>query len=205
MKQRIQIFNVLLAVLFTAFIPLHANGPEIGSKAPEFSLVDTNGKTHALADFKGKTVVLEWTNFGCPFVVKHYGSNNMQALQKKWTKQGVIWLSICSSAKGKEGNMSVDDWNKAIANKKAASTAFLLDESGTVGKQYDAKTTPHMFVINSNGQLVYKGAIDDKPTYKQSDVKNAKNHVNAALEETSAGKSVSISATDPYGCSVKYK
>lgn len=197
----------LIAVLGLAMLNLgkiQAEGPAIGSKVPDFSLVDTNGKTHTLADYKGRTVVLEWTNFGCPFVVKHYDSMNMQSLQKKYTDKGIVWLSISSSAKGKEGSMTSAEWNKEIATQKAASLAFLLDENGKVGKAYDAKTTPHMFIIDGTGALAYKGAIDNKPSYKQSDVKGAKNYVSAALDEILAGKKVSLSSTEPYGCSVKY-
>ena len=192
------------ALWIAASAPLKAEGPAIGSKAPDFSLVDTNGKTHALSDYKGRTVVLEWTNFGCPFVVKHYGSKNMQSLQKKYTEKGIVWLSICSSAKGKEGNLSPADWNKELAKVMAAPTALLIDESGKVGKSYAAKTTPHMYIINAEGNLVYKGAIDDKPTTKASDIKSSKNYVSAALDELAAGKPVSVSATQAYGCSVKY-
>lgn len=201
-------FNKLIVAVLTlgtlTAMPLFADGPAIGAKAPDFSLTDTNGKTHALSDYKGRTVVLEWTNFGCPFVVKHYSTGNMQALQKKYTDKGVIWLSISSSAKGKEGNMSPAEWNKEIADAKASSTAYLLDESGTVGKSYDAKTTPHMFIINPDGVLIYKGAIDNKPSTKTSDIKGAQNYVSAALDESMAGKKVSTSVTQSYGCSVKY-
>lgn len=205
MKRQIRTIAVASTLLLGLMTPSQADGPAIGSQAPDFSLTDTKGKTHALSDYKGRTVVLEWTSFGCPFVVKHYETGNMQALQKKWADKGVVWLSICSSAKGKEGNMTPAEWNKEIADTKSASTAFLLDESGRTGKSYDAKTTPHMFVIDTKGTLVYKGAIDDKPTYKQSDVKSAKNYVDTALTEVMDGKPVGISSTESYGCSVKYK
>lgn len=193
-----------LALCAAVLAPARAEGPAIGAKAPDFSLVDTNGKTHALSDYKGRVVVLEWVNFGCPFVVKHYESNNMQSLQKKYTEKGVVWLSVASSAKGKEGNMTPSEWNKEIGAQKAASTAYLIDEDGKVGRSYDAKTTPHMYVIDATGNLVYKGAIDDKRSTKISDVKGAKNYVSAALDEVLAGKKVSTSSTEPYGCSVKY-
>jgi hypothetical protein len=150
-------------------------------------------------------VVLEWTNHGCPFVKKHYDTGNMQALQKDFTAKGVIWLSICSSGKGKEGYMSPAEWNKMTAEKAAAPTAVLLDEEGKVGKSYEAKTTPHMFIINPKGELIYKGAIDDKPTFNKDDIKEAINYVKEALDEALAGKPVSIDTTDAYGCSVKYK
>ena len=196
----------LLAALTVAAlaIPSSAADPTIGAKAPAFSLTDTNGKSHSLSDFKGKYVVLEWVNHGCPFVKKHYETGNMQALQKKATDKGVVWLSICSSAKGKEGYMTAGEWNKTVADSRTAATAVLLDEKGKVGKTYGAKTTPHMFVINPTGILVYKGAIDDKASTDKDDVKGARNHVMAALDEAMGGKPVTVSATTPYGCSVKY-
>jgi peroxiredoxin len=176
-----------------------------GSPAPAFTLTDTNGKQHNLADYKGKYVVLEWVNFGCPFVKKHYESGNMQATQKKAVEKGVVWLSVCSSAKFKQGHMSAANWNEDIADRKLASTAVLLDESGAVGKSYGAKTTPHMYVINPDGVLIYKGAIDDKPSTNQDDIPGATNYVLAALDESMAGKPVSTASTQSYGCSVKYK
>ncbi|HEX6097710.1 MAG TPA: thioredoxin family protein [Thermoanaerobaculia bacterium] len=184
-----------------------ANGlkdPAVGSPAPALTLTDTNGKQHNLADYKGKYVVLEWVNLGCPFVKKHYESGNMQATQKKAVDQGVVWLSVCSSAEGKQGHMAPADWNKEIAARKLASTAVLIDESGKVGAAYGAKTTPHMYIINPAGVLVYKGAIDDKPTTNQDDIPGARNYVLAALDESMAGKPVSTASTQSYGCSVKY-
>ncbi|HYC58049.1 MAG TPA: redoxin domain-containing protein [Thermoanaerobaculia bacterium] len=178
--------------------------PSVGSPAPAFTLIDTRGKQHNLADFKGKYVVLEWVNFGCPFVKKHYGSGNMQATQKKAVDRGVVWLSVCSSADGKQGHMAAAEWNNEIASRKMASTAVLIDESGQVGKTYGAKTTPHMYIVNPDGVLIYKGAIDDKPTTDQDDIPGARNHVLAALDESMAGKPVSTASTTPYGCSVKY-
>ncbi len=200
-KKILTAMTLVAGIGFTA----HADGPAVGSPAPDFSLKDTKGNTQSLASYRGKTVVLEWTNFGCPFVAKHYDSGHMQGLQKKWTDKGIVWLSINSSAKGKEGNMTPEDWNAAIKNERAHSTAFLLDEDGTVGHLYDAKTTPDMFVIDPSGTLIYKGAIDDKPSTKQKDLKDAKNYVDAALTESLAGKPVSVPTTDSYGCSVKYK
>lgn len=179
--------------------------PAVGSPAPALTLTDTKGKQHNLADYKGKHVVLEWVNFGCPFVKKHYDSGNMQATQKKAVDKGVVWLSVCSSADGKQGHMDAEDWNEEIADRKLASTAVLIDESGAVGKTYGAKTTPHMYIINPAGVLVYKGAIDDKPSTNKGDIPGARNHVLAALDESLAGKPVSTASTTPYGCSVKYK
>jgi peroxiredoxin len=185
-------------------VPVSMKEPRVGSPAPALTLTDTRGKQHNLADYKGKYVVLEWVNFGCPFVKKHYESGNMQATQKKAVEKGVVWLSVNSSAKWKQGNMSPADWNEAIADRKMASTAVLLDESGEVGRSYGAKTTPHMYVVNPEGILIYKGAIDDQPTTNKDDIPGAKNHVLAALDESMAGKPVSTASTTPYGCSVKY-
>jgi peroxiredoxin len=179
--------------------------PPVGSPAPAFTLTDTKGKQHNLADFKGKHVVLEWVNFGCPFVKKHYESGNMQATQKKAVEKGVVWLSVCSSAKWKQGHMSASSWNEEIADRKLASTAVLLDENGEVGRAYGAKTTPHMYIVNPDGVLIYRGAIDDKPTPNKDDIAGAKNYVLAALDESLAGKPVSTASTQAYGCGVKYK
>lgn len=179
--------------------------PSIGSPAPALTLTDTRGKQHNLADYKGKHVVLEWVNFGCPFVKKHYESGNMQSTQKKAVDKGVVWLSVCSSAEGKQGHMAAADWNEEITDRKLASTAVLIDESGAAGKAYGAKTTPHMYIINPAGILIYKGAIDDKPNTNKDSIAGARNHVLAALDESMAGKPVSTASTTPYGCSVKYK
>ncbi|HKQ18103.1 MAG TPA: thioredoxin family protein [Candidatus Eisenbacteria bacterium] len=176
----------------------------VGKPAPAFDAVDVDGKLVQLDAFKGKYVVLEWVNFGCPFVGKHYGSGNMQELQKKFSERGVVWLSICSSAPGKQGHVTGDEAKELIAEKEAAPTRFLLDPKGIVGKLYGAKTTPHMFVINPKGILVYNGAIDDRPSTKRADIKDAKNYLTAALESSLAGNKVEIAATQPYGCSVKY-
>ena len=176
-----------------------------GSLAPSFTLTDTNGKQHNLADYKGKHVVLEWVNLGCPYVKKHYESGNMQATQKKAVEKGVVWLSICSSAKWKQGHLSAAGWNEEIAERKMASTAVLIDESGETGKAYGAKTTPHMYIVNPEGYLIYQGAIDDQPTSKKDSLQGARNHVLAALDEALTGKPVTVALTQPYGCSVKYK
>ena len=186
-------------------VPTSMKEPPVGSPAPALTLTDTKGKQHNLADYKGKYVVLEWVNLGCPFVKKHYKSGNMQATQKKAVDKGVVWLSVNSSAKWKQGNLSPAAWNDEIADRKMSSTAVLLDESGAVGKTYGAKTTPHMYIINPDGVLIYKGAIDDKPSTNKDDIPGARNHVLAALDESMAGKPVSTASTTPYGCSVKYK
>ena len=195
----------LLSVLLLSVGTAAFAAPEIGKPAPAFVLKDTQGKDVSLADQKGKVVVLEGINHGCPFVKKHYGSGNMQNLQKEYTAKGVVWLSVASSAPGKEGYMKADGWNKAIAEKKSAATAVLLDPDGVAGRAYGAKTTPHMFVIDAEGRLVYKGAIDDRPSADPADVPGAKNYVRQALDSVLAGKPVAAPSTPPYGCGVKYK
>ena len=195
----------LACLLFLLGTTDRANAAAIvGKPAPSFDLTDVNGEHVKLASFKGKFVVLEWTNFQCPFVGKHYGSGNMQSLQKQYTEKGVVWISICSSAPGKQGNMTGEEANELIEAKGAAPSRFLLDPKGILGHKYGAKTTPHMFVIDPKGVLVYNGAIDDKPSTKQDDVVGAKNYLSAALESAMAGKKVEVAATQPYGCSVKY-
>ncbi|MBV8484424.1 MAG: thioredoxin family protein [Verrucomicrobia bacterium] len=179
-------------------------GVEIGQSAPNFSLPDTNGQTHQLSQYKGKWVVLEWYQPDCPFVRKHYGSGNMQALQKEFTAKGVVWLSIDSSAPGQEGNYPADKLNQIASTQGAARTALLLDPDGKVGHAYGAKTTPDMYIINPEGKLVYEGAIDSKPTTVVADLKTATNYVKVALDDSMTGKSVSQTVTRPYGCSVKY-
>lgn len=179
-------------------------GSSVGKPAPDFSLTDIHGKKHSLAEFKGKFVVLEWVNYDCPFVKKHYDSGNMQKLQKDYTAKGVVWLSINSSAAGKQGNFPGDKVAGLIKQKNASPSGYLLDPDGTVGKLYGAKTTPHMYIVNPKGELIYAGAIDDTPSADQADVKTAKNYVSAALDEALAGKAVSVANTQSYGCSVKY-
>jgi peroxiredoxin len=175
-----------------------------GQLAPDFTLTDSNGQAHSLAGFKGKYVVLEWVNHSCPFVVKHYGSGNMQSLQKEFTAKDVVWLSINSSAAGKEGAVNGQEANALTKEKGAAPTAVLLDSDGKAGKLYGAKTTPHMFVINPEGILIYQGAIDDKASADPADIAGAKNYVREALTAAMAGQPVAESSTKSYGCSVKY-
>jgi peroxiredoxin len=177
---------------------------EVGKPAANFSLPDTNGKTHSLADLKGKYVVLEWYQPDCPFVRKHYRSGNMQSLQKEYAEKGVVWLSINSSAPGEQGNYPADKLNELAAKDGAARTALLLDPSGDVGRLYGAKTTPDMYIIDPKGILIYKGAIDNKRSTDLDDVKIATNYVKSALDAALAGKPVSPTSTQPYGCSVKY-
>jgi peroxiredoxin len=178
--------------------------PQVGQPAPEFTLTDSNGKAHKLSDFKGKFVVLEWLNHGCPFVIKHYESGNMQKLQKEYTGKVVVWLSIASSAPGKQGHMSPEETNKTRADKGSAATAVLRDEDGTVGKLYDAKVTPELYVVDPEGTLIYMGAIDDVKSTDTADVAGAKNYVKQALDEAMAGKPVSEPSTSAYGCGIKY-
>ena len=195
-------FAIIFLVLFgvTAF----AQTAKLNELAPDFKLIDSNRKEHSLNEFKGKVVVLEWVNFDCPFVKKHYNSKNMQSLQLKYTKKDIVWLSICSSAEGKHGNSTNDEINDRIRNHNAIMSAYLIDADGKVGKMYGAKTTPHMYVIDKNGKLVYVGAIDDKASTDLEDVKEAKNYVSNALDELLAGKNVSFQSSTSYGCSVKY-
>jgi len=176
----------------------------LGAPAPNFTLIDSNGNSVSLADFKGKTVVLEWTNHECPYVRKHYGGNNMQGLQKKWTAQGVVWLTVISSHAGAQGFVHGLEANKLTEERGAAPTAVLLDPKGGVGRSYGAQVTPHMYVITGDGALVYMGGIDDKPTTRLEDLKAAKNFVDAALGEVVAGKAVTIKASRAYGCTIKY-
>ena len=172
--------------------------------APDFTAQDTHGQTHTLAEYKGKYVVLEWHNHECPYTRKHYVSGNMQRLQKEWTSKGVVWFTVISSAPGKQGYVTADEENAYVQQVHAAPTGVLLDPEGKLGRLYEAKTTPHMFVIDPNGSLIYDGAIDDKPTTDTSDIATAHNYVDAALTAAMAGQPVQVSTTRPYGCSVKY-
>jgi peroxiredoxin len=195
--------TALAAVLAAAATSVLA-APLVGQPAPDFSVADTKGKTRTLGEFKGKRVVLEWHNQGCPFVVKHYDSGNMQRLQQKLTSDGVVWLTVISSAPGKQGYVTAAAADAYVTEKKATPTAVLLDGDGAVGRAYGAKTTPHMYVIDEKGVLVYAGAIDDKPSTDQADVEGAKSYVLAAYDDLKAGKPVATASTAPYGCSVKY-
>ncbi len=195
--------TVLAALLLSLAAAAHA-APELGKPAPDFTLADQNGKSVKLSDAKGKYVVLEWFNKGCPFVKKHYGSKNMQGLQKKYSKKGVVWYTIVSSKEGKEGHLTGAEAKAELKAAGMGSKAILLDEKGDVGRQYSAKTTPHMFVIDKTGNLIYMGGIDDKPSTDPDDIKSSKNYVAAALDESMAGKPVSTPSAAPYGCSVKY-
>ena len=187
-------------------LPLFANAAAVpGKAAPDFSEKDAEGKTHSLADYKGDWLVLEWFNKDCPYVKKHYGSNNMQELQKKYTDKDVKWLTIISSAQGKQGYLTAEEAVKEAKNHKLASSApFLLDTDGKMGKAYDAKTTPHIFIINPEGVVVYAGAIDDNDSANPAVLADSKNYASAALDEAMAGKPVSTPVSRPYGCTIKY-
>jgi peroxiredoxin len=176
----------------------------VGQPAPPLSLPAADGQTVALDAYKGKVVVLEWVNFDCPFVGKHYASGHMQKLQKAYTGKGVVWLSVNSSAPGKEGHLEGAAAAAAVKSKGAAPTAFLLDPTGAAGRSYGAKTTPHVYVIDGKGTVLYNGAIDDMPSTDEADVAKARNYLSAALDETLAGKKVTTAVTQPYGCAVKY-
>jgi hypothetical protein len=190
---------------FVAVLALSSTwAARVGERAPDFTATDSNGKVHKLSDYARKYVVLEWTNRGCPYTQKHYNSGNMQRLQKEWTGRGVIWLTVISSAPGKQGYVTAAEENSYVKEVNAAPTAVLLDPTGALGHLYDAKTTPHMYIVNPQGTLIYNGAIDDRPTTDVADVNGAKSYVSLALGEAMAGKAVSAPATRPYGCSVKY-
>lgn len=189
-----------------AVLPIAANAKvDIDKAAPNFALINSAGDTVELKDFKGKTVVLEWTNHQCPYVKKHYESDNMQSLQRKYTEQDVVWLSIVSSAKGKQGHISAEEANALSSSRNAAPSHVLFDESGEVGKLYGAKTTPHMYIIDGEGTLRYAGAIDSIKSANPKDIAKATNYVDAAFSHLMAGEAVAQKVTPPYGCSVKYK
>ena len=196
--------SVAAAVLLTAGSAF-ADRPVVGSAAPAFSLTDSSGKTVALADYKGKYVVLEWTNPGCPFVKKHYGSGNMQKLQAEFTKKGVVWLSVDSSAAGEQGAFTPAEARAAKGDLYKDASALLLDPDGAVGHLYGATNTPDMYIINPDGKLIYEGAIDSIASADQADIQKATNYVQTSLDEALAGKPVDKPQTKPYGCSVKYK
>lgn len=187
-----------------ALAVLRADSPAIGAPAPAFTATDMNGKSVSLSDFKGKYVVIEWTNNGCPFVKKHYGSGNMPATQKWATDQGVVWLSVVSSAPGAQGYVTPDEAKDMYKGDYWKGTDVLLDPEGKLGHLYQAKTTPHMFVIDPDQKLQYMGGIDDKASANPSDIAGATNFVKQSLTELLAGKSVSVPRSRPYGCSVKY-
>lgn len=196
-------FNTFISILGLFFFSFQVLAGK--NKAPDFKLIaaETNAQV-SLSDFKNKLIVLEWLNHGCPFIRKHYDGGNMQKLQKIYGDKGVVWLSIISSAVGKQGHVDVKDALRDKKRYQSHSTFILLDPQGKVGKLYKAKVTPHMFIISKEGEIVYQGAIDDQPDAEISSLKIAKNYVSQALDELLRDKKVSIKSTRPYGCSVKY-
>jgi len=197
--------KIALWVLLAAVaLVLPAWAARVGEKAPDFTATDSHGVTHTLSQYAGKYVVLEWHNNGCPYVRKQYNSGNMQKLQREWTDRGVIWLTVISSAPGMQGYVTADEENAYMKQVNAVPTAALLDPTGKLGHLYDAKTSPHMFIIDPSGTLIYDGAIDDQPTPDPASVAVAKNYVSQALTEVMGGKPISVPTSRPYGCSVKY-
>jgi peroxiredoxin len=193
----------VFAALMLAAGLAHA-AARVGEPAPAFTLPGSDGAPHALADYKGKYVVLEWSNHECPFVKKHYGSGNMQSQQKELTGKGAVWLTILSSAPGKQGHLDAAGANEQTKQRNAAPTAVLLDPKGEVGKLYGAKTTPHMFLVGPDGKLLYMGGIDSVPSTDTEDIAGATQYVKVALAEAMAGKPVTNASTRSYGCSIKY-
>ncbi|MGE0002377.1 MAG: thioredoxin family protein [Fimbriimonadaceae bacterium] len=197
-----------LTLAATALLALSSSQQAVqsifGQDAPAFTLPDSTGKSHSLADYKGKYVVLEWSNHQCPYVVKHYGSGNMQATQKWAREKGVVWLTIVSSAPGKQGYVTPDQANALIKSQGFDIDGMLLDPNGAVGKSYFAKTTPHMFIVSPGQKVVYAGAIDDKPSGSVADIASANNFVKSALTEAMDGRTITVPSSRPYGCSVKY-
>lgn len=197
---------ILAAAALVAQAPLLAQAAAtVGQTAPDFALKDTSGKTVRLSDFKGKHVVLEWTNPGCPFVRKHYDSGNMPITQKDATDKGVVWLAINSTEKASSDYLEPMKLSAWLAERKASPTAVLMDEEGTTGRSYGARTTPHMYIINPQGVLIYAGGIDSIASARPSDIEKATNYVKTGLAEALAGRSLTAATTAPYGCSIKYK
>lgn len=194
----------LLAPLAALVSTVATAAAVVGQPAPAFSATDTSGKPVALSDFKGRHVVLEWVNPGCPYVQKHYGAGNMQATQKAAVDQGVVWLTVNTTARDHGDYKSPPEMAAWMKASKAAATATLMDSDGAVGRAYGARTTPHLYIVNAAGTLVYAGAIDSRPTANPADIPGATNHVKLALAESLAGKAVSVPSTRAYGCSVKY-
>ncbi len=203
MKKLVNLLTVAAAIAASTLVA-SAGSAEVGSAAPDFTLVDIAGKTHKLSDYKGKTVVLEWVNQECPFVVKHYDSGNIPAMQKQAKDEGVVWLTINSGKAGAQGDYEPAKVNEWAAKTGASYAAYMRDSDGKVGRLYGAKTTPHMYVITPDGTLAYNGAIDSIKSSKKDDVAKATNYVKEALGAVKAGKPVAKAVSEPYGCSVKY-
>jgi peroxiredoxin len=196
--------HFIAAAFAMLFAGVAAAAPEVGKPAPAFSGTDSAGKTWSLEALQGSPVILEWTNDHCPYVVKHYETGNMQALQKEATDAGYVWLSVISSASGKQGYVTGEEADALTASRDAAPSAVLLDSDGSIGKAFGARTTPHMFIVDETGTLVYMGGIDDKPTTDKADVAGAENYVRLAMADRADGKPVQQAVTRPYGCSIKY-
>ena len=184
--------------------PAAAEAPTPGATAPAFTLTATDGTERSLADYRGRTVVLEWLNYDCPYVGKHYGGGAMPALQTEAVADGVVWLSVVSSAPGEQGHFAPAEMDARAAREGGRQTAVLLDPSGAVGRAYGAKTTPHMFVVGPDGRVVYNGAVDDRPTTDVADLDGATRYVSLALAAAADGRAADPATTPPYGCSVKY-
>lgn len=209
MLNRRSLFSLGAALTAAALTGLLAVGPaaaapKVGAPAPAFKGADTTGKVWSSSDLQGKPVILEWTNDQCPYVVKHYGSGNMQQLQKEAVAADYVWLSVISSAPGKQGHVDAAEADELTRSRDAAPTAVLLDPDGTIGRAYGARTTPHLFIIDEQGLLVYMGGIDDKPTSNPADIAGAENYLRLAMADRAAGRPVQQAVTRPYGCSVKY-
>lgn len=215
MKHKFIIFGACAVIALAAASALFISAPhadttsvsmaEIGKPAPAFSAPDSKGGTQELANYLGKTVVLEWTNHECPYVKKHYNSGNMQTLQTNAVNDGVVWLRVISSAPGAQGHLSAQEIESLAATQGVTATATIIDETGVIGQSYGAKTTPHMYIIDDEGVLVYAGGIDDNPSSDIETVKTAKNYVAAALDDIKSDREIAVNQSRPYGCSVKYK
>ncbi len=200
-----RMMQVLAASLLLALSTALMAAPEVGQPAPDFTLTDTQGNEHSLSDFRGQTVILEWTNHDCPFVIKHYQPGNMQDQQRlARNEHDAVWLSIISSRPGTQGHVSPEEADELTASRDAYPTAVLIDESGDVGRAYDARVTPHMYIIDAEGILRYMGGIDSNPSRNPEDIPDATQYVVVALEQMAAGEEIAEAVTRPYGCSVHY-
>lgn len=209
MKKLIILFSVIFAAMMVINLTSETEekpntNATVGEQAPTFEVMGADGEMHSLSDYEGQYVILEWLNYGCPYIQKHYKGDNMQQLQKKYTDKGVVWLSVISSAPGSQGYMEAEEAQKSIDEYGSSPTEILLDSSGKVGKAYDARVTPHMFIIDPSGTLRYNGAIDDKPTPAASSLETAHNYIDAAMNSLMNGEEVEVKSNTPYGCGVKY-
>lgn len=196
---------IISLALLNMTIETDRSGAVVGEAAPDFSVVDAYGNMHSLSDYEGQYVILEWLNHDCPFVRKHYDGNNMQELQKRYTEEGVVWLSVISSVPGTQGYLEPEQAREITKEKNASPTAVLLDTDSVMGRAYDARVTPHMYIINPDGILEYNGAIDDRPTARVRDLEGARNYVIEAMDALMDGSDVEVRTNTPYGCTVKYE